>query len=70
MAARAERTLVDLAEPREAERGKNGVAVRPLADPAALHLRTDKPRGLDTEWRRTGQAEQWVASLGPTFAHR
>ena len=45
-------------------------AVRALADPAALHLRTDKHRGPDSEWRRTGQAERWVAPYGPTFVHR
>ena len=31
---------------------------------------TDKLRGPDSEWRRTGQAEWRVAPLGPTFAHR
>ena len=34
------------------------------------HIHADKPRGPDSEWRRTGQAEQWVAPCGPTFMHR
>ena len=34
------------------------------------HIRADKPRGPDSEWWRTGQAEWWVAPGGPTFAHR
>ena len=29
------------------------------------HIRTDKPRGLDSEWQRTGQAEWWVAPVAP-----
>ena len=33
------------------------------------HIRTDKPRGPDSEWRRVGQAEWRVAPCG-TFAHR
>ena len=32
-----------------------------LADPAAPHSRIDKPRGLDSEWQRTGQAVRQVA---------
>ena len=31
------------------------------------HIRTDKPRGPDSEWQRTGQAEQRVAPLRPHF---
>ena len=34
------------------------------------HIRADKPRELDSEWWRTGQAERRVAPHGPTFAHR
>ena len=34
------------------------------------HICTDKPRGQDSEWRRTGQAERQVAPRGPTFPHR
>ena len=45
-------------------------AVPALADPAAPHSHTDKLRGPDSEWRRAGQAEQWVAPRDPTFAHR
>ena len=36
------------------ERGRQS---DPLADPVAPHLRTDKPRGSDSEWLR-GQAER------------
>ena len=32
------------------------------------HIRTDKPRGPDSEWWRTGQAERWVLPRGPTLA--
>ena len=46
--------------------GRTGQAVRPLADPAALQSSTDKPRGPDSEWRRTGQAERQVAPDGPS----
>ena len=41
--------------------GRTGQAVQPLADPAAPHSHTDKPRGPDLEWRRMGQAERQVA---------
>ena len=34
------------------------------------HIRRDKPRGPDSEWRRTGQAEWRMAPRDPTFAHR
>ena len=34
------------------------------------HIRADKLRGPDSEWRRKGQAEQQVAPRGPTLAHR
>ena len=34
------------------------------------HIHADKLGGLDSEWRRTGQAEWWVAPRGPTLAHR
>ena len=34
------------------------------------HIRADKLRGPDSEWWRTGQAEQQVAPCGPTFPHR
>ena len=50
--------------------GRMGQAVRALADTVAPHSRTDKPRGLDSEWQRAGQAERWVTPHGPTFAHR
>ena len=49
--------------------GRTGQAVWPLADPAAPHSRTDKPRGPDSEWWRAGQAEWRVASRGSTFLH-
>ena len=55
---------------RLAECGTNGAGSMPLADPAAPHSHTDKPRGPDSEWWRTGQAERRVAPLGPTFTHR
>ena len=45
--------------------GRTGQAVWLLADPAALHLHTDKPRGPDSEWWITGQAEQRVAPAAP-----
>ena len=70
MGTGVERTREAVAGPRLAECGTNGEAVGPLADPAALHLRTEKPRGQDSEWRRMGQAEQRVAPCSPTFAHR
>ena len=31
------------------------------------HILADKPRGPDSEWRRTGQAERLVAPHRPTF---
>ena len=34
------------------------------------HNRADKPRGPDSEWWRTGQAEWQVAPHSPTFVHR
>ena len=34
------------------------------------HICADKPRGLDSEWRRTGQAERRMAPHGHTFVHR
>ena len=34
------------------------------------HIRADRLRGPDSEWRRAGQAEQWVVPRGPTFEHR
>ena len=34
------------------------------------HIRADKQRGPDSEWRRMGQAEQQVVPRGPTFVHR
>ena len=40
--------------------GRTEQAVQPLADTAALHSHTDKPRGPDSEWQRKGQAERWV----------
>ena len=67
---RVERTLVAVAGPRLAECGTTAQAVRALADPAAPHSRTDKLRGPESEWQRAGQAEQWVAPCGPTYAHR
>ena len=54
---RAERTCVAVVGLRLAECGTNGT----LADPVAPHLRTDKLRGPDSEWRRKGQAERRVA---------
>ena len=50
--------------------GQTGQAVPALADPAIPHSHIDKPRGLDSEWWRMGQAEQQVAPSSPTFAHR
>ena len=47
-----------------------GQAVRPLADPVALHSHTDKLRRPDSEWQRIGQAERRVAPQGPIFALR
>ena len=70
MGTKAERTRLDVAGPRLAECGTNGADSGPLADPMAPHSRTDKLRGPDSEWRRTGQAERWVAPRGPTLAHR
>ena len=29
------------------------------------HIRADKLRGPESEWRKTGQAERWVAPRGP-----
>ena len=73
MGTGVERTRVAVAGPRLVECGTNGAGSlttsRPCS-PTALHSHTDKPRGLDSEWRRAGQAEQWVAPRGPTFAHR
>ena len=66
MGTGAERTRVAVAGPRLAECGTN----RTVADPVATHLLADKPRGPDSEWQRTGQAERWVAPRGPTFTHR
>ena len=40
-----------------------GQGVGPLADPVAPHLHTEKPRGPDSEWRRTGQAVRQLADL-------
>ena len=34
------------------------------------HIRPDKPRGLDSQWWRVGQAEQRVPPCNPIFAHR
>ena len=34
------------------------------------HICSDKWRGQESQWRRMGQAERWVAPGGPTFAHR
>ena len=34
------------------------------------HIPAHKPRGPDSEWQRSGQAEWRVAPRGPTFAHR
>ena len=62
----AERTRVAVVGPRLAECGTNGAG----ADPEAPHSHTDKPRGPDSEWLRTGQAEWRVTPRGPTFAHR
>ena len=49
--------------------GQTGQAVGPLADPAALHSHTEKPRGPDSEWRRMGQAEQRVADPAAPHSH-
>ena len=54
-----ERTGVAVAGLRLAECGTTGAgSPLALADPAAPHWCTDKPREPDSEWRRAGQAEQ------------
>ena len=70
MGTGAERTCVAVRDRDWQSVGRTGQAVWLLADPAALHLHTDKPRGPDSEWWRVGQAEQRVAPRGTTFAHR
>ena len=64
---RAERTRVAVVGPRLAECGMNGAGSLTTSRPGGPHSCTDKPGGPDSEWRRTGQAEQWVASRGPTL---
>ena len=66
MGTGVERTRVAVAGLRLAECGTNGAG----ADPEAPHSHTDKLRGPDSEWQRTGQAEQRVAPCGTTFTHR
>ena len=67
MGTGAERTRVAMAGPRLAECGTNGAGSLTTSRP---HSHADKRRGPDSEWRRTGKAEQWVAPQGPTFTHR
>ena len=49
---------------------QKGQALWPLAEPRAPHSRTDKRTGPDSEWQRTGQAEQRVAPRSPTLWQR
>ena len=70
MGTGVERTHVGLAGRDWRSVGRKGQAVRALADPAAPHSHTDKPRGPNSEWRRTEQAERQVAPRNPTFEHR
>ena len=62
-----ERTLVAVAGPRLAECGTNRAGSLTTSRPCGP---TFAPRGPDSEWQRTGQAERWVAPRGPTLAHR
>ena len=66
----AERTRIAVAGPRLVECGMNGAGSLTTSRPCGPHSRTDKPRGSDSEWQRTGQAERHVAPRGPTFTHR
>ena len=70
MGTRVERTRVAVVGPRLAECGTNGAGSLTTSRPCGPHWRTDKPRGPDSEWQRTGQAEQRVVPRGPIFAHR
>ena len=65
MGTRAERTRVAMAGPRLAECGTKGQAVRPPADPAAPHSRTDKPRGPDSRVAENGAGRAAGSTLRP-----
>ena len=67
MGTGVERTRVAVAGLRLEECGMNRAGSLTIVAP---HSCTDKLREPDSEWRRAGQAEQWVAPRGPTFAHR
>ena len=66
MVGGAERTQVAIAGPRLAECGTNRAGSLTTSRPCGP---TFAPRGPDSEWQRTGQAERWVAPCGPTFSH-
>ena len=70
MGTGVERTRVAVAGLRLAECGTKGAGSPSTRQTLRPHICTDKPRGPDSEWRRAGQAEQWVAPRGTTFAHR
>ena len=70
MGTGVERTPVAVAGLRLAECGTNGTGSPSTSRPCGPTFAQINPKGRTQEWRRTGQAEQWVAPCGTTFAHR
>ena len=72
MGTGVERTCLAVAGLRLAECGTNGPGSPSTSRPCGPTFPQINQEGRtqsDSEWRRAGQAEQWVAPRGPTFAH-
>ena len=65
-----EGTHVAMAGLRLAECGTNGAGRLSTSRPCNPTFVQINREGRTQEWWRAGQAEQWVAPWGPTFAHR
>ena len=71
MGTRVERTHVAVAGLRLAECGTNGAGSPSTSRPCnPTFAQINREGWTHSEWQRAGQAEQWVAPRGPTFAHR
>ena len=70
MGTGVERTHIAVAGPRLAECGTNGAGSPTTSRPCNPTFVQINQEGRTQEWWRAGQAERWVATRGPTFAHR